>query len=256
MMPVVRFREVRKAFGPLVVLDSVSLDIARGERVAVIGRSGSGKTTLLRALMTLEPIDGGEIEVEGEAMWHVKRNGRAAPADESHLRHIRSKIGMVFQQFNLFPHMTALGNVCAPLMTVLHLSRDEATNRATELLVRVGLQDKLHSYPAKLSGGQQQRVAIARALAMRPRVMLFDEITSALDPEIVGEVLNVLRMLAHEHDLTMIMVTHQFDFAKDIADRVLFFDQGRIIEQGKPAEIFNSPQNERTRAFVNAVLSA
>ena len=252
--PIVRFIGVSKSFGPLVVLDSLNVEIDRGEKVAVIGPSGSGKSTLLRALMTLETIDSGQIEVDGQPLWHMKQGDRLVPADEQHLRRMRSKIGMVFQQFNLFPHMTALRNVADPVRTVLGITGPEATERARELLVMVGLQDKLDAYPARLSGGQQQRVAIARALAMRPRIMLFDEITSALDPELVGEVLNVLRMLAREHDLTMIMVTHQMGFAKDIADRVLFFEGGRIVEQGEPEKVFGSPQNERTRAFVKAVL--
>src|SRR5262249_16896759 len=180
--PIVRFTDVRKAYGPLIVLDSLNLDIARGEKVAVIGPSGSGKSTLLRTLMTLETIDAGGVEVEGGPLWPMRRGDCVVPADETHLRRMRAKIGMVFQQFNLFPHMTALGNVADPVRTVLRLPRPEAVERARELLALVGLQDKLDSYPAKLSGGQQQRVAIARALAMRPRIMLFDEITSALDP--------------------------------------------------------------------------
>ena len=254
--PIVSFRNVSKAFGPVVVLDSLDLEVAQGEKVAVIGPSGSGKSTLLRVLMTLERIDRGEIEVEGEPLWHMRRDDCMVPADEAHLRRIRGKVGMVFQQFNLFPHMTALGNVSEPARIVLCLAREEAIERARELLGLVGLEDKLHAYPAQLSGGQQQRVAIARALAMRPRIMLFDEITSALDPELVGEVLNVLRMLAREHHLTIMMVTHQMGFAREIADRVLFFEDGRIVEQGEPSEIFSGPRNARTRAFLRAVLEA
>jgi polar amino acid transport system ATP-binding protein len=254
MTPIVRFREVRKAFGRLVVLDSISLDVAPGEKVAIIGPSGSGKSTLLRTLMTLERIDGGEIEVDGEPLWHVRQGDRLVPSDEAHLRRMRRRIGMVFQQFNLFPHMTALRNVADPVRTVLGLAPTEAVERAIQLLTLVGLRDKVDAYPAQLSGGQQQRVAIARALAMRPRIMLFDEITSALDPELVGEVLNVLRLLAREHDLTMLMVTHHLGFAKEIADRVLFLDGGRIVEEGKPADLFANPRSERTRAFVKAVL--
>lgn len=253
---IVRFTNVTKAYGPLVVLDSLTVDIAQGEKVAVIGPSGSGKSTLLRTLMTLDRIDAGEIELDGEPLWHMRRGGSLVAADERHLRRMRGKVGMVFQHFNLFPHMTALRNVADPVRTVLGVSKHEAMERAEELLALVGLQDKLDTYPAKLSGGQQQRVAIARALAMRPRIMLFDEITSALDPETVGEVLNVLRMLAREHDLTMIMVTHQMGFAKEIADRVLFFEGGCIAEEGRPSQIFGSPQNERTRAFVKAVQQA
>ena len=256
MNSIVRFCNVTKTFGKLVVLDSVNLDIAEGEKVAVIGASGSGKSTLLRTLMTLETVNGGEIEVEGEPLWHMRRNDKVVSADEAHLRRMRTKIGMVFQQFNLFPHMTALRNVYDPVMTVLGIGKEKAIERAVELLTMVGLEDKLNAFPAQLSGGQQQRVAIARALAMRPRIMLFDEITSALDPELVGEVLNVIRKLAHEHDLTMIIVTHEMRFAREIADRVVFLDGGRIAEQGKPAQIFENPQNERTRMFLRSVLEA
>jgi polar amino acid transport system ATP-binding protein len=254
MTPIIRMTDVHKSFGSFVVLDSLNLEIARGEKVALIGPSGSGKSTVLRTIMTLEPINGGEIEIDGEPLWHMRKNDKLVPADEAHLRRIRAKVGMVFQQFNLFPHWTALKNVVNPCRTVLGLSPQEATARAEELLALVGLKDKLHEFPGRLSGGQQQRVAIARALALRPRVMLFDEVTSALDPELVGEVLNVLRMLAHEHDLTMIMVTHQMGFAREIADRVMFFEKGRIAEQGTPDKVFNNPESERTRAFLKAVL--
>ena len=256
MTPIVSFRSVCKSFGPLKVLDGLDLDIASGEKVAIIGPSGSGKSTLLRVLMTLETIDSGEIVVAGEPLWHREKGGRRLPANQAHLRRMRANISMVFQQFNLFPHMTALANVADPPRVVLGLSKTEARQRAVELMTLVGLKDKLDAYPARLSGGQQQRVAIARALALQPRVMLFDEITSALDPELVGEVLNVLRVLAHKHDLTMLMVTHQMGFAREIADRVLFFENGRIVEEGKPAELFANPRNERTRAFVKAVLEA
>jgi polar amino acid transport system ATP-binding protein len=256
MTPIVSFRGVCKSFGPLKVLDGLDLDVAPGEKVAIIGPSGSGKSTLLRVLMTLETIDSGEIVVAGEPLWHREKGGRRLPANQAHLRRMRANIGMVFQQFNLFPHMTALANVADPPRVVLGLSKAEARQRAVELMTLVGLKDKLDAYPARLSGGQQQRVAIARALALQPRVMLFDEITSALDPELVGEVLNVLRVLAHKHDLTMLMVTHQMGFAREIADRVLFFENGRIVEEGKPAELFANPRNERTRAFVKAVLEA
>ena len=252
--PIVRFRAVSKSFGSLKVLDGFDLDVATGEKLAIIGPSGSGKSTLLRVLMTIERIDSGTILVDGDQLWHMERNGQLAPANERHLRHVRGKIGMVFQQFNLFPHMTALRNVTEAPIHVLGLSKAEATERALGLLAMVGLSDKVGSYPAQLSGGQQQRVAIARALAMRPKIMLFDEVTSALDPELVGEVLNVVRTLAHEHDLTMIIVTHQMGFAKEISDRVCFIEGGRIVEQGRPEEIFGDPRNERTRAFLKAVL--
>ncbi|HSK38146.1 MAG TPA: ectoine/hydroxyectoine ABC transporter ATP-binding protein EhuA [Arenibaculum sp.] len=254
--PMVRFKQVVKRYGPLTVLDHLDLDVAPNEKVAIIGPSGSGKSTLLRVLMTLERIDGGVIEVDGEPLTHMPRNGTLVPADQRHLRRIRGKIGMVFQHFNLFPHMTALGNCIEAPVHVLGLPRREAVDRASELLGMVGLSEKMHDYPGRLSGGQQQRVAIARALAMRPKVMLFDEVTSALDPELVGEVLNVIRRLGKEHDLTMLMVTHQMGFAREFADRVCFFDGGRIAEQGPPDRIFSHPGNERTRAFLSAVLEA
>ena len=254
--PMVRFDKVTKTYGPLTVLDELDLDIGRGEKVAIIGPSGSGKTTVLRMLMTLETINGGVIWVEGEPLTHMKAGDRLVPASSAHLRQVRAKIGMVFQHFNLFPHMTALGNCIEAPMTVLKLGRAEAEARALELLGMVGLADRKDHYPAQLSGGQQQRVAIARALAMRPKVMLFDEVTSALDPELVGEVLNVIRKLGREHDLTMLMVTHQMGFAKEFADRVCFFYQGKICEQGPPRELFGNPQNERTRQFLRAVLEA
>jgi len=254
MSPIVKLTDVRKSFGPLTVLDGLNMEVAQGEKVALIGPSGSGKSTVLRTIMTLERINGGEIEIDGEPLWHMKKGDRLVPANEAHLRKVRSKVGMVFQQFNLFPHWTVVKNVMNPVRSVLGLPAKEARARAEELLALVGLKDKHHEYPGRLSGGQQQRVAIARALALRPRIMLFDEVTSALDPELVGEVLNVLRMLAHEHDLTMIMVTHQMGFAREIADRVLFFENGRIAEAGKPEKVFTRPDSERTRAFLNAVL--
>jgi polar amino acid transport system ATP-binding protein len=254
--PMVRFEGVTKRYGPLTVLDHLNLDIARGEKVAIIGPSGSGKTTVLRMLMTLERIDGGVIWVEGEPLTHMERNGKLVPADRAHLRRVRSKIGMVFQHFNLFPHMTALANCAEAPVTVLGMKRREAEERAAELLDMVGLEDKKGHYPAQLSGGQQQRVAIARALAMRPKVMLFDEVTSALDPELCGEVLQVIRKLGSEHDLTMLMVTHQMGFAREFADRVCFFYQGKICEEGVPRELFTAPKNDRTRQFLRAVLES
>jgi polar amino acid transport system ATP-binding protein len=252
----VRFQGVTKRYGPLTVLDQLDLDIGRNERVAIIGPSGSGKTTVLRMLMTLERIDEGVIEVEGEPLTHMRQNGELVPASDSHLRRVRGKIGMVFQHFNLFPHMTAVQNCMEAPVYVLGLSKSEARDRAEELLAMVGLADKKNHYPSQLSGGQQQRVAIARACAMRPKVMLFDEVTSALDPELVGEVLNVVRKLGEEHNLTMLMVTHQMGFAKEFADRVCLFYAGKIAEQGPPSQIFVSPQNERTQQFLSAVLEA
>jgi polar amino acid transport system ATP-binding protein len=254
--PIVRFENVQKRYGPLVVLDELNLDVAANEKVAIIGPSGSGKTTVLRMLMTLERIDGGVIWVDGEPLTHMERNGELVPASPRHLRRVRAKIGMVFQQFNLFPHMTALKNCIEAPITVLGLPRKEAESRATELLEMVGLADKRNHYPAQLSGGQQQRVAIARALALRPKVMLFDEVTSALDPELVGEVLNVIRRLGAEHDLTMLMVTHQMGFAREFADRVCFFYGGKIAEEGPAKAMFAEPKNERTRQFLRAVLEA
>jgi polar amino acid transport system ATP-binding protein len=255
-LPMVRFDNVTKRYGPLTVLDGLDLEIAQGEKVAIIGPSGSGKTTVLRMLMTLERIDEGVIWVDGEPLTHMKKNGALAPADNNHLRRVRGKIGMVFQHFNLFPHMTALGNCIEAPRRVLGLPGAEAEARGVELLEMVGLADKVNHYPSQLSGGQQQRVAIARALAMRPKIMLFDEVTSALDPELVGEVLNVIRKLGSEHDLTMLMVTHQMGFAKEFADRVCFFYAGKIAEEGKPDEFFANPHNERTRQFLRAVLEA
>ncbi|BCG82852.1 putative amino-acid ABC transporter ATP-binding protein y4tH [Mesorhizobium sp. 113-3-3] len=254
--PMVRFENVAKRYGTLSVLDELNLDIARNEKVCIIGPSGSGKTTVLRMLMTLERINEGVIWVDGEPLTHMRKNGQMVPANERHLRRVRGKIGMVFQHFNLFPHMTALQNCMEAPISVLGLSRQEAETRAAELLDMVGLSDKKNHFPIQLSGGQKQRVAIARALAMRPKVMLFDEVTSALDPELVGEVLNVIRKLGTEHDLTMLMVTHQMAFAKEFSDRVCFFYGGKIAEQGPPDQLFGDPQHGRTRQFLSAVLEA
>nr|WP_312225081.1 ectoine/hydroxyectoine ABC transporter ATP-binding protein EhuA [Stutzerimonas nitrititolerans] len=255
--PMVRFRGVTKRYGDLTVLDHLDLDVQAGEKVAIIGPSGSGKSTLLRALMTLETIDEGVIMVDGEPLTHMPgAGGQLVPASARHQRSVRGKVGMVFQSFNLFPHMNALQNVMEAPVQVLDLPKAQARERAEELLAMVGLEDKLDHYPSQLSGGQQQRVAIARALAMRPKVMLFDEVTSALDPELCGEVLNVIRRLGDAHSLTMLMVTHQMGFAREFADRVCFFNQGRIHEQGSPDELFGNPQQERTQAFLSAVNEA
>jgi polar amino acid transport system ATP-binding protein len=256
VQPMVRFAGVTKRYGSLTVLDALDLEVARNEKVAIIGPSGSGKSTLLRVLMTLDPLTDGLIEVEGEPLTHMRRNGALVPASERHVREVRRKIGMVFQSFNLFPHMTALQNTIEAPLRVLGMSKRDANERGRELLSMVGLDDKCNHYPSQLSGGQQQRVAIARALAMRPKVMLFDEVTSALDPELCGEVLNVIRKLGHEHDLTMLMVTHQMGFAKEFADRVCFFSQGKIIEQAPPKQFFGAPQHERTQQFLRAVREA
>jgi len=252
--PIVRFVDVKKSFGPNTVLDGLNIDVARGETIAIIGPSGSGKSTLLRVLMTLENIDSGRVEVEGESVWTMERDHVERPADEAHLRHIRTRLGMVFQQFNLFPHMSVLQNITSGPRRVLGLSRDEAECRAHELLAQVGLGEKATAYPMQLSGGQQQRVAIARALAMRPAIMLFDEVTSALDPELIGEVLAVMRGLASTGELTMLIVTHQMEFAREIADRLCFFDGGSIVEEGPPEVILSAPREDRTRAFLSAVL--
>jgi polar amino acid transport system ATP-binding protein len=254
--PLVRFDKVVKSFGSLVVLKELDLAVAAHEKVSLIGPSGSGKTTVLRALMTLEPIQSGVIYVEGEPLTHMPRNGGLVPADARYKRRMRSKIGMVFQQFNLFPHMTALQNCIEAPLSVLGLGKDEAVARARELLQMVGLGDKIDRYPGQLSGGQQQRVAIARALAMRPKVMLFDEVTSALDPEVIGEVLAVIRDIGTEYKLTMLMVTHQMGFAREFSDRVCFFYNGAILEDGPPEQIFGNARHERTRQFLRAVLEA
>ena len=254
--PMVRFMNVTKSYGSLTVLDNLNLDVAEGEMVTVIGPSGSGKTTVLRMLMTLETINGGVIYVDGKPLTHMERNGRLVPADERHLRRMRSSIGMCFQHFNLFPHMTALQNCMEGPVQVLGMSRADARARSEELLDMVGMIEKKDQHPSRLSGGQQQRVAIARALAMRPKVMLFDEVTSALDPEVIGEVTNVIRRLVGEHNLTMLMVTHQMGFARDISDRVCFFFRGRIEEQGPPKALFDNPQRERTQQFLSAVKEA
>jgi ectoine/hydroxyectoine ABC transporter ATP-binding protein len=254
--PMVSFRKVRKAYGPLVVLDDLDLDVAAGEMVSIIGPSGSGKTTVLRMLMTLEQINSGVIYVDGKPLTHMPKGGKLVPANQHHLRERRADIGMCFQHFNLFPHMTALENCMEGPVQVLGISKAEARDRSEELLELVGMIAKKDQHPSRLSGGQQQRVAIARALAMRPKVMLFDEVTSALDPEVIGEVTNVIRKLVSEHNLTMLMVTHQMGFARDISDRVCFFYGGKIEEQGAPADLFGNPQRERTQQFLSAVKEA
>jgi polar amino acid transport system ATP-binding protein len=253
---IIKFDKVGKSYGSLKVLDGLDFEVKRGEKVTIIGPSGSGKSTVLRVLMTLETINAGVVYVGNEPLWHEQRNGALVPAGEGHLRKMRQQLGMVFQQFNLFPHMTVRRNIAEAPVKVLGLSRQDANLRAEELLEMVGLADQADKYPHQLSGGQQQRVGIARALAMRPKVMLFDEPTSALDPELVGEVLNVIARLASEHDLTMLLVTHEMRFAREVSDRVCFFDKGRIKEQGTPEELFTDPKEQRTRDFLKAVLDA
>jgi len=237
---VIRYRGVIKRYGDFQALSGVDLDVHAGEVVCLIGPSGSGKSTLLRCTNGLETIDGGEIEFEGAIL----------PRDERPLRAMRTRMGMVFQSFELFPHLTAIENVAEGPRTVLGKNRAEAQRRAAAMLAKVGLADKAPNYPSALSGGQQQRVAIARALAMEPDVMLFDEPTSALDPETIGEVLNVMKQLALE-GMTMVVVTHEMTFARRVGDWVAVFDTGRIVEQGPPAQIFDAPTTERTRDFLS-----
>tara|TARA_R110002020_G_scaffold41276_36_gene121776 strand:- start:445 stop:1215 length:771 start_codon:yes stop_codon:yes gene_type:complete len=252
--PIIKFDKVVKRFGDLTVLNELDFEVKRGEKVSIIGPSGSGKSTVLRILMTLEGIEGGMVTVGGEPLWHEPGSDGQKPASEAHLRKMRAQLGMVFQQFNLFPHMTVLRNITEAPVRVLGLSKQEARTRGKELLDMVGLADQADKYPHQLSGGQQQRVGIARALAMRPDILLFDEPTSALDPELVGEVLTVIGALAEEHDLTMLLVTHEMRFAREISDRVCFFDQGQIREEGTPEQLFTNPSEARTREFLQAVL--
>ncbi|HEX7747438.1 MAG TPA: ectoine/hydroxyectoine ABC transporter ATP-binding protein EhuA [Bordetella sp.] len=251
---IIRFEKVVKRFGATTVLDGLDFKVHKGEKVTIIGPSGSGKSTVLRILMTLEGIDSGLIHVAGKPLWHQYRHDHLVPAGEAHLREMRKEMGMVFQQFNLFPHMTVRRNITEAPVHVLGLSPKQARERAHKYLELVGLADQADKFPSQLSGGQQQRVAIARALAMHPNIMLFDEPTSALDPELVGEVLNVIQRLSEEHDLTMLLVTHEMQFAKQISDRVCFFDQGRIVEQAPPEELFAEPREERTREFLRGFL--
>ena len=246
-----KLENIHKRFGELEVLRGIDLEVRRGEVVCVLGPSGSGKSTLLRCVNLLEPPEQGEIFVEGRDI--CKGPGSAAGEAGWELDFVRQRVGIVFQQFNLFPHKTALENVTMAPERVLDKSAEEARAKATQLLERVGLADKLNEYPERLSGGQQQRVAIARALAMDPHVMLFDEVTSALDPELVKEVLDVMRELANE-GMTMIVVTHELGFAREVADRVVFLDEGMIVEQGKPAQVLDNPREERTRRFLGLVL--
>lgn len=248
--PIVRYNKISKCYDDLEVLKKIDFEINPAEKVALIGPSGSGKTTLARLLMTLEEPTSGTIEVEGDLLWHEEVNGKLVKASEKHLRRVRGKIGMVFQHFHLFPHMTVLENVVQAPVTVLGFSKDEAKKQAEFMLDKVGLIDKVDTYPAQLSGGQKQRVAIARALVMKPMIMIFDEPTSALDPELVGEVLEVIKHIAKEEDMAMLLITHEMDFARDIADKVAFFDSGNIIEQGPPSKIFNNPETPRLQEFL------
>ncbi|WP_087974478.1 ectoine/hydroxyectoine ABC transporter ATP-binding protein EhuA [Oceanobacillus rekensis] len=249
--PIVKFQDVHKSFGDTQVLKGINLDINSAEKVAVIGPSGSGKTTIIRMLMTLEEPTSGDIIVGGTNLWKMEKKGQMVRANEKHLREIRGDIGMVFQHFNLFPHMTILENCMTAPIHVKKEAKEEVRDRSIQMLDRVGLGDKLNNYPSQLSGGQKQRVAMARALVMRPKIMLFDEVTSALDPELVGEVLEVIRDIAKNDDMAMVLVTHEMDFALDIADKVLFLDEGVIAEQGTASQVIEHSTNERLQEFLH-----
>ncbi|MDO4904875.1 MAG: amino acid ABC transporter ATP-binding protein [Lautropia sp.] len=245
--------DLRKRFGPLQVLDGVSLQIHRGEVVALIGPSGSGKSTLLRCLNHLEIVDSGQVTIGKDVLVKNDAHGRARYVSDQEIRRISRRMGMVFQHFNLFPHFTVLENLIEAPITVKKMRREEIVPKAEALLAKVGLLDKRDAYPNRLSGGQKQRVAIARALAMEPDILLFDEPTSALDPELTGEVLRTMRQLAQEH-MTMLVVTHEMAFAREVAHRVCFMDQGKLVEERPAAEFFDSPRHERARAFLEHVL--
>jgi polar amino acid transport system ATP-binding protein len=249
---IVRAEKVNKYFGSLHVLKDISLDVCKNEVVMVIGPSGSGKSTFLRCINHLEKINSGNIYVNGHPIGYHERNGRLIEDSEGNIASQRAEIGMVFQRFNLFPHMTAMENIIEAPLRVRKLPKDQVMAEGEKLLARVGLAEKRDSYPSQLSGGQQQRVAIARALAMKPSLMLFDEPTSALDPEMIGEVLDVMKELARE--ITMIVVSHEMGFARAASDRVLFMDEGRVLEDTTPEEIFDNPREERTKAFLSKIL--
>jgi polar amino acid transport system ATP-binding protein len=249
----IRCEDVHKRFGRTEVLRGITCDVAKGEVVVVAGPSGSGKSTLLRCINHLERVDKGRIYVDGQPVGYREVNGKFVEKSEREVARMRAAIGMVFQRFNLFPQLTALGNVIDAPIHVRKLKRSEAVEAGRAMLQKVGLGDKIDSYPGQLSGGQQQRVAIARALAMEPKVMLFDEPTSALDPELVGEVLEVMKSLARD-GMTMIVVTHEMGFAREVADRVMLIDEGIIVEEGPPEEFFTNPTHERTRLFLSKIL--
>ena len=248
-MAMLEIKNLSKSFGKLEVLKDISFSVEKGQAVSVIGPSGSGKSTLLRCVNQLEKADGGTIDICGIPMITADENGKAVYASPKVLREVRLKIGLVFQNFNLFPHFSVLRNITEAPMCVLGKSRSEAEETAMELLKKMGLESKAHEYPCNLSGGQQQRVSIARALALSPEMLFFDEPTSALDPELTGEILKVIRGLADE-DMTMVIVTHEMAFAKQVSDRVIFMDGGVIIENGPPEEVFEQSDNERTRQFL------
>jgi polar amino acid transport system ATP-binding protein len=251
--PVLRLERINKSFGRHQVLCDVTLEVQRGEVVCIIGPSGAGKSTLLRCINHLENVDSGTVFFEGAPVYRYLRGGRTVIDPDRRIEKIRSHIGMVFQSFNLFPHLTALGNVIEAPINVRHDPPEEAKRQGMAVLTKVGLAVKANSYPHQLSGGQQQRVAIARALAMNPKLMLFDEATSALDPELIGDVLRVMRQLASE-GMTMVVVTHEMGFARDVADRVIFMANGAIVEEGDPRQLFTAPANPRTRQFLQSVL--
>ena len=251
--PMVKAEGLHKRFGRLDVLKGINLEVQRGEVMCLLGPSGSGKSTFLRCINHLEKINAGRLSVDGELVGYREQDGKLYELHEREVAKKRSEIGMVFQHFNLFPHMTALANVTLAPIRVGGVSRDEARQRGSDLLSRVGLGDKLNIYPVALSGGQQQRVAIARALAMQPKLMLFDEPTSALDPELVGDVLDAMRQLAKD-GMTMIVVTHEMGFARGAADSVVFMDDGVVVESGPPDSVLSNPQHERTRSFLSKVL--
>ena len=246
---ILQMDNIKKSFDGREVLKDISFEVDKGEVVSIIGPSGSGKSTLLRCATFLETIDGGEIRYMGQRAAHTDENGQAVYVSHQELRHFRSYCGLVFQQFNLFPHYSILKNLTDAPIHVQHRSKEEAEQTAMELLGKMGIADKADAYPYQLSGGQQQRVAIARALAMKPEILFFDEPTSALDPELTGEVLKVIRQLADEH-MTMVVVTHEMPFAKAVSNRVLFMDGGVIVEQGDPISVFENPQEERTKQFL------
>ena len=252
-VPMVKAEALFKRFGRLEVLKGITLEVQRGEVMCLLGPSGSGKSTFLRCINHLEKIDAGRLRVDGELVGYREQGNKLYELREADIIRKRAEIGMVFQRFNLFPHMTALENVAEAPTLVKRVPRAEALERGRELLERVGIGDRVGSYPSQLSGGQQQRVAIARALAMDPKLMLFDEPTSALDPELVGEVLDVMRNLAAA-GMTMVVVTHEIGFARGAADSVMFMDGGVVVESGTPAEVFDNPRHERTRSFLSKVL--